>query len=403
MPDYAYIARELSGQQVTGVLTAGTERDAIGQLAAKNLFPIEVRVAESSKKQQASKRRRVSGRLLATFYTQLSDLLRAGVPLLRSLDILERQTRNITLKTVVGEIRDDVADGTRLAESMRQHPSVFSELAISMVRAGEEGSFLEDTLARIATFTEHQEDLKGRVIGAMIYPAILVVLGSTVVTLMMIYFVPQFEPTFAGLREAGELPWATTALIGMSDLLRYYGVLLLLAIVGLVVGASYWLKDERGQRQFDQWRLQMIGIGQVTRSLGIARFCRVLGTLLHNGVPLLASLKIAKDAAGNKILSEAIGEAAEHVSSGKSLARPLSDCKQFPTDVIEMIAVGEEANNLEQVLINVADKMERTTNRQLDLVVRLLEPAMLLLMAGAVLFLVVALMLPILKSSSIVS
>lgn len=402
MPDYNYIARELTGQQTTGVLTAGTEREALGQLAARNLFPLEIRVAESTKKQEASKRRRVGGRTLAVFYTQLADLLRAGVPLLRSITILERQTRNLTLKTVVQEIRDDVADGTRLAEAMRKHPSVFSELAISMVRAGEEGSFLEDTLTRIATFTEHQEDLKGRVIGALIYPAILVVLGTIIVAAMMIYFVPQFEPTFASLREAGQLPWATTALVGLSDTLRNYGWLILLALVGGGFALQRSLQTAAGKRRLDLFRLNMYGLGQVTRSLGIARFCRVLGTLLHNGVPLLASLKIAKDASGNMILSEAIGAAAEQVSSGKSLAQPLSTSQQFPTDVIEMIAVGEEANNLEQVLINVADKMERTTNRQLDLVVRLLEPAMLVVMAGVILFVVIALMLPILKTSSLV-
>ncbi len=402
MPDFTYIARELSGQQTSGVLTAGTEREAVGQLAARNLFPLELRVAEAHKAQQARKARRVSGRVLANFYSQLADLLRAGVPLLRSINLLERQTRNSTLKTVVQDIRDDVADGTRLAEALRKHPVVFSDLAVSMIRAGEEGSFLEDSLARIATFTEHQEELKGRVVGAMIYPAILVVLGTVVVSAMMVYFGPQFEPTFASLREAGQLPWATTALVGMSDLLRNYGMLIVLAVVAGGYALSRSLQTDEGRRQFDLFQLKMYGIGQVTRSLGIARFCRVLGTLLHNGVPLLASLRIAKDATGNRVLSGAIGEAAEHVSAGKSLAQPLAECRQFPADVIEMIAVGEEANNLEQVLINIADKMERTTNRQLDMVVRLLEPAMLVVMAGVILFVVIALMLPILKSSSIV-
>lgn len=401
MPDFQYVARELSGSQVTGVLSAGTEREVLGQLSARNLFPLEIRLAESAKVQQARRTRRVSGRVLATFYTQLADLLRAGVPLLRSLNTLERQTRNVTLKTVVADVRDAVADGTRLAEAMRQHPVVFSDLVVSMVRAGEEGSFLEDSLARLAEFTEHQEDLKGRVVGAMIYPAILMVLGSVVVAAMMIYFVPQFEPMFERMREEGDLPWATTALVAFSDILRNYYWLILAGLMAAGLGAQKLLSDRSGRRRLDEIRLRLYGLGQITRSLGIARFCRVLGTLLHNGVPLLASLRIAKDAAGNLVLSEAIAEAADHVSSGKSLARPLADCKQFPPDVIEMISVGEEANNLEQVLINIADKMERTTNRQLDLAVRLLEPAMLVIMAGIILFVVVALMLPILQSSSI--
>jgi general secretion pathway protein F len=401
MPDFQYIARELSGTQVTGVLSAGTEREVMGLLSAKNLFPLEIRMAEHAKAQQARKGRRVAGRVLAVFYTQLADLLRAGVPLLRSLNTLERQTQNGTLKTVVSEVRDAVADGTRLAEAMRLHPMVFSDLAVSMVRAGEEGSFLEDSLARLAEFTEHQEDLKGRVVGAMIYPAILMVLGTIVVGAMMIYFVPQFEPMFERMRENGNLPWATTALVGFSDALRHYFLLILLALGAVAFLAWKLFSDHAGRRRLDDFRLRMFGLGQITRSLGIARFCRVLGTLLHNGVPLLASLRIAKDAAGNLVLSEAIADAAEHVSSGKSLAQPLADCRQFPGDVIEMISVGEEANNLEHVLINVADKMERNTNRQLDLFVRLLEPAMLVIMAGIILFVVVALMLPILQSSSI--
>jgi general secretion pathway protein F/type IV pilus assembly protein PilC len=333
---------------------------------------------------------------------QLADLLRAGVPLLRSLDILERQTRNVTLKTVVEEVRDAVADGTRLAEAMRQHPTVFSELAISMVRAGEEGSFLEDSLGRIAEFTEHQEELKGRVIGAMAYPAFLVVVGAAVVTAMLAFFVPKFEPMFERLRAQGQLPWATTALMNVSSMLQSYWWLLLLVLIAAIALVGRWFQDEIGRRRFDEFRLRVYGLGYVTRSLGIARFCRVLGTLLHNGVPLLASLRISKDATGNRVLSDAIATAAEQVSSGKSLARPLAESKEFPQDIIEMISVGEEANNLEHVLINIADKMERQTNRQLELVVRLLEPAMLVVMAGIILFVVVALMLPMLTSSQMV-
>ncbi|GIX03074.1 MAG: type IV pilus biogenesis protein PilC [Planctomycetaceae bacterium] len=402
MPEYRYIARELSGQQVTGVLTAGTEREAIHQLSAKNLFPLEVQPLESLEVQQRTKRRRVAGRLLAVFYMQLADLLRAGVPLLRSLDILERQIQHPALKMVVREVREDVADGTRLNEAMRRHPTVFSELAVSMVRAGEEGSFLEDALGRLAEFTEHQEELKGRILGAMLYPAFLIVVGTAVVIIMLVFFVPKFEPMFERLREVGQLPWATTALMALSHGLQHYGWIIGLLLVGGAAAAGHWIQSPQGRLLLDRWRLHMIGLGQISRSLSIARFCRVLGTLLKNGVPLLASLRIAKDATGNRVLSQAIAEAAEHISTGKTLARPLAESGQFPADVIEMISVGEEANNLEQVLINIADKMERQTNRQLDLAVKLLEPMMLVIMAGIILFIVVALMLPMLSSSQAV-
>jgi len=402
MPEFRYVARELTGKQVEGLLTAANEREALGSLSARGVFPLSVTLEASARAHQANKRRRVPARVLCTFYTQLSDLLRAGVPLLRSLELLERQTRHMTLKMVLQEVRDQVADGTRLADALRMHPTVFPELTISMVRAGEEGSFLEDTLKRISDFTEHQEELKGRVFGAMAYPAFLVVVGTLIVVAMLIFFVPKFEPLFDRMREDGTLPWATTALLAASYAIKNYGWALMIALVVLVIAVQKAFENEAGRMRFDKFRLNLYGVGQVVRSLAIARFCRVLGTLLHNGVPILNSLRIAKDATGNRVLSEAIGEAAEHVSSGRSLAQPLAECKQFPQDVIEMISVGEEANNLEQVLVTVADKMERQTNRQLDLVVRLLEPMMLVLMAGVILFVLMALMLPIFNSSSAV-
>lgn len=401
MPEFRYIARELSGKQIEGTLSAGNEREALGQLTARSLFPMKITMAEAAKAHQANKRRRVPARILCVFYTQLSDLLRAGVPLLRSLDLLEKQTRHTTLKMVLQEVRDQVADGTRLAEALRQHPTVFPELTVSMVRAGEEGSFLEDTLQRIATFTEHQEELKGRVIGAMAYPAFLVVVGTLILVAMLIFFVPKFEPLFDRMRADGTLPWATTALLAISGGIQKYGWIVLVAVPVLFLAAQKYFTDDAGRRRFDEFRLKLFGIGRVVRSLAIARFCRVLGTLLHNGVPILNSLRIAKDATGNRVLSEAISEAADDVSAGRSLAKPLAECNQFPIDVIEMIAVGEEANNLEQVLVTIADKMERQTNRQLDLVVRLLEPIMLVVMAGVILFVLVALMLPIFNSSSV--
>lgn len=401
MPEFRYVARELSGKQVDGILTAANEREALGALGAKGVFPISVTLAATAKAHQQNKRRRVPARLLCVLYTQLSDLLRAGVPLLRSLELLERQSRHQTLKMVLQEVRDQVADGTRFAEALRQHPTVFPELTVSMVRAGEEGSFLEDTLQRIADFTEHQEELKGRVIGAMAYPAFLVVVGSLILVGMLVFFVPKFEPLFDRMREDGTLPWATTALLAMSNGVKSYGWVLLVVIVVLIIVAQKQFSNREGRLRLDSFRLKIYGIGRVVRSLAIARFCRVLGTLLHNGVPILNSLRIAKDATGNRVLSDAIGEAAEHVSSGRSLAQPLAECNQFPVDVIEMISVGEEANNLEQVLVTIADKMERQTNRQLDLVVRLLEPLMLVMMAGVILFVLIALMLPIFNSSSV--
>ena len=408
MPDFQYTARELSGAQVNGVLTAANQQDALSILSTRSLFPLKIDMAESAKAAQRKIGGRVRPRHLAVFYTQLADLLRSGVPLLRSLELLERQTSHASLKLVIQDVREQVADGVRLADAMKRHPKVFGELGVSMVHAGEEGSFLEDVLKRIADFTEHQEDLKARVVGAMVYPIFLLSMGTIIVYLMLTFFVPKFAPIFERMEERGSLHWTTTTLMSFSESLQAYSALIIFAVGGAVAGAMYYIKTEEGRWQYDRLRLAALkigpialGVGPIVRSLAISRFCRILGTLLKNGVPILQSLRIAKDATGNRVLSHAIAHAAENVSAGKALAGPLRASGQFPEEVVEMIAVGEEANNLEQVLIDIADNMERHTNRRLDLFVRLLEPILLMAMAGIILFVVVALMLPILQSSGI--
>jgi general secretion pathway protein F/type IV pilus assembly protein PilC len=323
--------------------------------------------------------------------------------LLRSLELLEEQANNSALQQVLQDVREQVADGSRLHEALGRHRRVFGDLVLSMVRAGEEGGFVEEVLKRTAAFTDHQEDLKGRVVGAMVYPIFLFVFGFGVVAALLIKVVPRFEKTvFANLAQRGELPWATTTLLSLSNFAQRYWLLIALAVVAAVYGVRRWLATEQGRWRADQWRLRAAGVGRIVRSLAVARFCRVLGTLLHNGVPILQSLRIAKDATGNAVLSQAIADAAENISEGKSLAKPLAHSGQFPRDIVEMIAVGEEANNLEQVLVDIADNLERRTSRELDLSVRLLEPLMLVVMAGVVLFVVLALLLPILQSSNAV-
>lgn len=399
MPDFQYTARELTGREVTGVLTAVSEQDAVNNLAQKALFPIKISLAqtETAKKKYAGQR--VSASVLATFYAQLGDLLHSGVPLLRSLEILERQTARASLALVLVQVREDVANGTRLAEALRSHPRIFNELAVSMVRAGEEGGFLEDVLKRVAQFTEQQEDLKGRVLGALAYPLFLIVVGSIVVVGLIVFMVPSFAPIFERLEEKGELPFATKILMAFSNSLQNYWLWGLLGLGAGIWWLQTYLATEAGRLTMDRLRLNLPGMGAIFRSLSISRFCRILGTLLKNGVPILASLRIAKDATGNRILSTAIGAAAENISAGKSLARPLSASGQFPVEIVEMISVGEEANNLEQVLLDIADGMERRTYRRLELFVRLLEPILLLVLAVMVLFLVVALLLPVFQSA----
>ena len=403
MPDFQYIARELSGREVTGLLTAGSEQEAVNSLAVKSLFPTQIALADAEVRQQQAVTKRVRGRHIAMVYSQLADLLASGVPLLKSLEILEQQSSRPAITAVLQDVRLQVAEGTRLADAMRRHPKAFSELSLSMVRAGEEGGFLEDSLKRVSIFTEHQEDLKNRVMGAMIYPLFLMGSCLIIVTLILIFLVPQFKPIFERLDERGELPWATVSLLSTSAFLQDYGIWLLVGIAVLSVWVYNYTKTEEGRLLLDGWRLRLKGLGPIVRSLAIARFCRILGTLLKNGVPILQSLRIAKDAAGNRVLSAAIGAAAENISAGKSLARPLGSSGHFPREVVEMIAVGEEANNLEQVLLNISENMEQRTYRELDMFVKLLEPVMLLFMGVVILFIMIALLLPVMMSASSLS
>lgn len=399
MSEFEYTARDVSGKPLQGVIEATSAQDALAQLSSRQLFPLTIEMAETSKSQQKQVARRVPARHLANFYSQLADLLKSGVPLLRSLELLEGQTRQPALKAVLGEVRASVADGSRLYDSMRVHPKAFSELVCSMIRAGEEGGFLEDVLKRIATITDHQENMKSSVIGALIYPMFLVVVGTIVVSVLIVFFVPKFAGTFERMEERGELPWATTALMGISDAVRNHWHYGLIALAAIGFGLWQWLQTPGGQAAYSRFQIRSPGLGRVVRSLAIARFCRVLGTLMQNGVPLLQSLRIAKDAAGNKVLAEAIDTATDNITAGKSLAKPLAASGEFPVEVVEMIAVAEEANNLENVLIGISDNLETRSDRELQMVVRLLEPVLLLLMAVVVLFVFIALLVPILQSS----
>ncbi len=398
MPEFAYIARDASGQRVTGSVAAASEREALALLSGKSLFPIAVTLEKA--KGAAQSRKRVSGQLMATAYSQLASLLRSGVPLLRALHVLRNQTSNARLRDVLDDVHHRVEDGSTLGEAMNRYPRVFSDMAINMVRAGGEGGFLEDALERVSQFTEQQEDLKSRTAGALAYPMFLAVVGALVVGGLVIFFVPRFAVMFDSLRQRGELPVVTDWLLALSGVLRRYALVALVALGALFALVRQQLETEKGKRWRDFVKLRLPMLGPVFTSLAVARFCRVLGTLLHNGVPILRSLQISRQAAGNRILSEAIAKASENISSGQSLAAPLGRCDHFPMIVVEMIAVAEESNTLDSVLIEIADGLERRTIRRLDLVVRLLEPMMLLVLAIVVLFVVVALLMPVIKMSS---
>jgi general secretion pathway protein F len=401
VPEFTYEALAPTGQRSQGTLLATSEREAMTMLDARGLFPVRIAAAKAQGRSGLGGRR-IKSRHLATFYAQLADLLESGVPLLRSLDILERQSSAPALGEVLREVRAKVADGMGLAEAMGHYPKAFNELAVSMVRAGEEGGFVEDVLRRIADFTEHQEDLKAKVVGALAYPIFLAVVGFLVLNALVIFFVPRFEPIFKKLEAKGELPALTVGVVGFSHVVQRHGVWLGL-IAGLAAfGVWYWSKTPRGRYRLDAFRLRLPGAGVIFLHLALSRFTRILGTMLHNGIPILRALDISKDSTGNKVLAEAIEKSAENIQAGDSLAKPLAASHYFPRDIVEMVSVGEESNNLETVLLQISEGLEKRTARQLELFVRLLEPVMLLVMACVTLVIVIGLLLPVFKMSSAV-
>jgi general secretion pathway protein F/type IV pilus assembly protein PilC len=397
MPDFAYKARNTSGQRISGSITAGSQREAVTLLAGQSLFPLEI-TAEKPKSQLWGGR--VKGQTMAVAYAQLASLLRAGVPLLRSIEVLRKQSSNRTLAGALADVRDRIEQGSTLGDAVARHPRIFSEMAVNMIKAGGEGGFLEEALERVAQFTEQQEDLKAQTIGALAYPVFLGSVGTAIVTALIVFFVPQFDELFRSLRERGELPVLTEWLLLFSNSLAAWGPVLLIGLIVGFVALRAKLATASGRRLRDRVKLKLPLLGGVFLSLAVARFCRVLGTLLRNGVPILKSLEISRETSGNVVLSAAIEEASENISSGESLAAPLGASGHFPVTVVEMISVAEESNTLDKVLIEIADGLEKQTTRRLDLAVRLLEPILLLVLAGAVLFVVIALLMPVIKMSS---
>jgi len=401
MPEFSYTARDMQGQLVKGRLSANTESDAVATLSGQSLFPIKVASNEADGKGSGLSLSfgggRVSAQKISIFYEQLSTLMTNGVPMLRSLTILQEQAQIPVFKDALTDVISRIEDGETLSDSFKRHPKVFSEMAVNMSKAGAEGGFLEDALTRVAAFTEQQAELRSRTIGALIYPMVLATIGSIIVAVLLIFFVPSFGQIFETMRESGDLPTATIWLLGFSEFLQsWWWAIGIAAIIAFVI-VKIQLSTPQGRVFADKWKLKVPLLGSVLLSLAICRFCRVLGTLLKNGVPILRGLEISAEATGNKILEAAIVKASDNITSGETLAKPLAASNQFPRNVTEMISVAEESNTLDDVLINISEGLEKQTMRKLDIMVKLIEPLMLVVMAGIVMFVVIALLMPIVK------
>lgn len=385
----------MAGNDVTGKLSANSKREVLDVLARQSLYPLSVEDARKGQFDIQLFTPKVPDALVASTMTQLAELLENGVPILSAFEVLCEQTTNPTFKDVLTDIHDRVADGESIDDAFAAHPKTFDDLTISIIRAGTEGAFLEDSLKRTALFLEQQGELRSKVIGAMIYPAVLVTVGFLIVTILIIFFVPRFEPMFAQLINAGgQLPFPTVSILWTRDMMMNYG----LRIIAITAFALFWIRGQMltpwGIRMTDRIKLRLPIVGQILLDTAVSRFCRVFGTLLENGVPILRALEISSQSTGNAILSEAVVKSSENVSSGESLSKPLAETKIFPPQIMAMITIAEESNTLENVLVNIADTVEKQVARKLDMLVRLLEPLMLLAMAGAVLYIILGLLLP---------
>jgi general secretion pathway protein F/type IV pilus assembly protein PilC len=396
MPTFTYVARNSGGEKISGNMEAANERDVINMLTGKSLFPVKVD-EEKSKQINFSLGGGVSPTLVATFYGQLASLISNGVPLLNALNILKEQTSSQNLKLGLEDVIGRVEEGEQLGEAFARHPKIFNDMAVNMAKAGTEGGFLEDALERVSVFTEQQSELKSRTVGALIYPAILATMGTGVVAVLLIFFVPKFSVMFDQLKAKGELPIFTEYLLATSGFMNKYGLIFFVVLAVLYFILRVQLRSEAGRRFSDRLKLRLPMFGTIFRNLAVSRFCRVLGTLLKNGVPILKSLDISRNAAGNVVLSEAIAKASDNITSGESLSIPLGKSGQFPRNVTEMISVAEESNTLDSVLVNIAERLEKDTIKRLDLMVKLVEPIMLMIMAAVILVVVIALLLPVMK------
>ena len=395
MPKFQYTARNLSGGKVSGNVEAEGEIAAARLLENRELFPIDVWSPEAGGS-ATSFRRRISSRDLGVMYGQLSDLLASGVPLLRSLKSLVKSTVNKRLAVVLREIHNEVADGQSLHKSMAGHQDIFPTLHTVMVQAGERASFLDDVLESLSVFLERLDELQGKVLGALVYPSMLVLLGGAVMSGALVFFVPKFEPMLAGI----DKPMPTEIVFLLSESVRRYWLIIAAGIGGLI--AFFWsvLQSQAGKQAMERWRLKIPVAGTALRMVAITRFCRILGTMLANGVPILQALAISRDATGSALLAKNIDEAIENVRAGEPLTEPLKAGGMFPEQVIAMISVAEESNQMQKVLLQIADSVERRTNQQVDQAVRLIEPAILCLVAVGIGFLALGLLLPIFTMAS---
>lgn len=407
MPVFQYKALQTDGVIAEGQLEAAGRQEAFRQMEGLNLRPVKLSEKADAGPEKSSglpaalcsfkfnfKSEKVSVRALENFTRQLSSLLAAGVPLSRALVILNKEASTPAAAAKWKEIHDLVVDGMSLADAMGKSPKVFPRVYTAMVQAGEMGGFLDVVLAQIADFQSREKDLRSKVMTAMLYPCILLVLALGVLVFLLTFFIPRFQTIFAGFGAA--LPLLTQAILGVSHAVRSYGLLVLVGIVVVGILVRSWFASEKGRRTWEGFILRAPIVGPLVAQFAMARFCRMLGTLLGAGVPLVQGLNVARKSIGNQILVDAVSQSIELVQEGGQLGESLAGCRGlFPGSVLEMISVAEESGKLDTELVRISNVTESDLDRELKTAVAFAEPLMLFLIAGFIGTIFIGMVLPI--------
>jgi type IV pilus assembly protein PilC len=422
MPNFQYAALDAKGEETTGIVSANSEAEAIQQLRTQGLYPTQIQEQGKGKKgaktvapgkrnakakPKASKSNlggRVKPKNLMIFTRQLATLIDSGLPLLRSLTVLEKQEPNPVLRATVAALAENVQGGSTFSESLAQHPKIFNKLYVNMVKAGELGGVLEIVLNRLAEYQEKAQKLKNKIVSAMVYPVIVMFIAVAILVFLMIFIVPKFKEMFANTDQ--ELPMISKIVFGTSEFfLARPLVLPNIVFVFIAVGIgvflfNLWGRSKGGRKAIDSAKLHLPVLGDIQRKSAVSRFSRTLGTLVTSGVPILQALNITRDTAGNVIISQAIEKVHEAVKEGETIVTPLQASGVFPNMVISMVDVGEETGQLPEMLLKVADVYDDEVDNAVTALTSILEPIMIVFLALIVGSVVFALFLPLIKMIS---
>ncbi len=397
MPTFVWKGRTPEGRAVEGEMTADSQQEVISALRKRNIIPISVNIKEKKKLPSLEDLfpARVNVDEMAMFTKQFATMLEAGLPLMDALNTLYIQTKNRTLKKTIGKIAEDLEGGYTLADAMRKHKKVFSDLYVNMVEAGEKGGALGEILIRLAEYLEKTADLQRKIRGAMIYP-IIVVLVALVATAALLIFV---IPTFAGLYESfgAELPLLTKIVIGLSNFVKKYILVIIGVLVAIVVGIRIWYGTDPGREVIDRILLKVPIIGNLIHKQALSRFSRTLSTLLRSGVPLIDSMDITAKTTGNKVVQHAIERARNSIREGSTISSPLQKAGIFPPLVVQMVHIGEQSGNLDEMLLKVSEFYDKEVDAAVEALTSALEPLIMVFLGGIVGTMVIAMYLPIFK------